>query len=135
MAFFVVLSRERSYFRFGKFANGFLQEELVVGESEVHAHRYFSAEKERRTDLTQRSRSTQRAQRRTPAGCPYRVNQRYEMCAGEIQASAARTPEFRLRTFRTAGLPYKGILPAFFSVLSACSAISVLNPFFFLFPR
>src|SRR5260221_14755148 len=80
MALFVVLSRERSYFRFGKFANGFLQEKVVVGESEVHAHRYFSAEKERRRDLTQRSQSTQRAQRRTPAGC-----QRYEMCAGEFR--------------------------------------------------
>src|SRR5882672_5498766 len=86
MAFFVVFACERSYFRFGKFANGFLQEELVVGECEVHAHRYFSAEKERRRDLTQRSQSTQRAQRGTPAGC-----QRYEMCAGEIQARAART--------------------------------------------
>ena len=35
MAFFVVLSRERLYFRLGKFANGFLQEELVVGQCEI----------------------------------------------------------------------------------------------------
>ncbi|GAC1639422.1 MAG: hypothetical protein NVS9B14_20590 [Candidatus Acidiferrum sp.] len=37
MAGLVVFTGARLYFRFGKFANGFLEEELVVGESEVHA--------------------------------------------------------------------------------------------------